>query len=151
MNRQTLIRWIIALALIGLLDALYLAYSALTHNPLACSITGLDGCNIVAGSSYSRFLGIPLAVFGVFFYGAILLSAVFTHVFSNRTLYHFLLAAASVGALSSLYFMYLQFFVIKALCVYCAFSFVVSILIFAACLHLFHRHLPERSFLDVVE
>lgn len=144
MNRHTVIRWIIVLTLIGLVDALYLAYSALTHNPLACSITGLDGCNIVAASAYSRFLGIPLAVFGVVFYGAILITAVFTHLFSNRTLYHLLLAASAVGAASSLYFMYLQFFVIKALCVYCALSFVISVLIFLGCLHLFRRHMPGK-------
>ena len=151
MTKQTIVRWIIILTVIGLIDALYLAYSALTHNPLACNVTGLDGCNIVAASTYSRFMGIPLAVFGVMFYGAILITSVFAYLFSNRTLYYGLLGASLLGALCSVYFMYLQFFVIKALCVYCALSFVISLLIFLASLYLFRKYLPESAPLAMVE
>lgn len=62
------------LSLVGFFDSLYLSWGALTGSPLICGI--LEGCNVVAQSSYSWVFGIPLAMYGVAYYiGALGLSA----------------------------------------------------------------------------
>ena len=120
---------VIVLALAGLLDALYLSDMALTGSELTCTITGLDGCNVVAQSVYSQFLGIPLAVYGVIFYSLLLLAIIVSLYRVSAGMRRLVFGIALAGALFSSYFMYLQFFVIKALCIYCMGSAFVAYLL----------------------
>lgn len=126
MKRQTLVSLIIALTIFGLVDAGYLAETALTGGQLACDIDGLTGCNAVAQSVYSQLFGIPLGVYGLVFYGLFLIFAIVAFVRPSRKGDYLLLGLAGVGALSSLYFLYAQFFLIKALCIYCIGSAVIA-------------------------
>ena len=114
------------LALAGLADAAYLADMALTGGTLVCDIQGLSGCNTVAQSAYSWVLGLPLALYGVFFYCAFLITLVLYGRIGMRTYEIALMALAAIGVLFSSYFLYLQLFVIEALCIYCIGSAVVS-------------------------
>jgi uncharacterized membrane protein len=127
---------IIVLSSLGLIDALYLSDMALTGSELACSIAGLDGCNVVAQSVYSKFLGLPLAVYGVMFYALLLLAIIVSLYRISTGMRRLVFVIALAGALFSSYFMYLQFFVIKALCVYCMGSalvaYILAILTFLA-------------------
>ena len=135
MSRNLLFAALIALTLIGLGDSWYLASSASTETPLVCDIgAGLDGCNQVAESPYSKFLGIPLADFGLLFYGITLLATLLAWKFNGTWSRRLLLSVAFVGAAASVYFVTLQIFVIKAYCIYCLISAVVSwiILVLAA-------------------
>lgn len=120
---------VIVLALAGLLDAVYLSDMALTGSELTCTITGLDGCNVVAQSVYSQFLGIPLAVYGVIFYSLLLLAIIVSLYRVSAGMRRLVFGIALAGALFSSYFMYLQFFVIKALCIYCMGSAFVAYLL----------------------
>ena len=145
MTRTTLLNLLILLAALGLLDSLYLASHAVSNTALFCDIgAGLDGCNIVAQSPYSRFLGIPLAFYGVLFYALLLLgtfAAIWKH---HRYLHRALLAIAGVGAVFSVVFLYVQLVLIQALCVYCIFSAVVAFASLGAdlWLDLRHKNLP---------
>lgn len=130
MRKYSLLLSIAGLAVLGLIDSAYLTHSAITGSALSCGIAGLDGCNVVAQSGYSRLFGIPLAEYGLAFYGLILLLALFSISASHRFISHALHFFAGVGALFSLYFIGLQIFAIKALCVYCLGSFVIATLIF---------------------
>lgn len=117
------------LALIGLADSAYLADMAFAGKDLVCDIRGLDGCNTVAQSAYSWFLGYPLALYGVIFYVlflAVLLLGRHIPVVRYRQA---LMTLAVIGVLFSTYFVYLQQFVIKALCIYCLGSALVSYLL----------------------
>lgn len=130
MNRTTLLWALVALAVIGLIDASYLSMNALNSTPLVCDIQGLDDCNAVAESPYSRLLGVPLAVYGLGFYGLALLLILYLFSRPSRAATYFLLLATGVGALASLYFLYLQVFVIEAICVYCLASALASFVLF---------------------
>lgn len=142
MNRSSLLFGVVILALLGLADAWYLAESALSGASLACDISGLSGCNLVAQSEYSRLFGVPLAVYGAVFYALFFVLSACVWFFHNRTLYHVLVASAVVGILASTYFLYLQFFVIKALCIYCIASFVIALLLFGGAAVLWKRFMP---------
>ncbi|MDB5245199.1 MAG: vitamin epoxide reductase [Parcubacteria group bacterium] len=145
MSRTALLTLILVLAFLGLADATYLAHSALTGSALACGIDAvLDGCNVVAQSAYSRVFGIPLAVYGVVFYAFLFMLSGLLLIVSKRHFYHALFVVAVLGILSSVYFIGLQIFVIKALCIYCLASFVISLLIFICASVLYRRHTPPR-------
>lgn len=125
MKRTTLISLVILLALIGLADAVYLATAAMTDTPLTCTIEGLSGCNVVAQSPYARLFGIPLGLYGVAFYALMLCVAVLARRIPALARPLFILAV--IGALVSAWFLYVQLFLIQALCVYCLGSALVAL------------------------
>lgn len=145
MSKNVLLAILIALSLIGLVDSWYLAQSAASDTSLVCDIDGLDGCNTVAQSPYSRVMGIPLADFGIAFYGLLLLASVAGYRLSSRRYFRGLLALTVAGALLSVYFVYVQLTLIQALCIYCLVSAAVSWLAFASGYLLYRRHAPAST------
>lgn len=114
-------------ALIGLLDAIYLTIHHLTGEKVPCSVTG--GCETVLTSSYAEIAGIPLGVFGAIAYFAALSLAILV-AFGNRKLWFIFGVQVSLMAVASLYLIYLQIFVIKAICQYCMLSAGVCLTLF---------------------
>lgn len=108
-----------ALCVIGIAISLYLTYTKVTSSSIACINAG---CNTVQASKYSELFGIPVGVFGFGFYFVL-----FTLIFKNNFAFSKILLIW--GNLYSLYLLYLELFVIKAICVWCVGSFVVIILL----------------------
>ncbi len=129
MKRSTLISLLIALTVLGLVDAWYLANTALTGGELVCDINGLNDCNVVAQSPYAHFFGIPLGVYGVVFYGLFLLVTFLTLIRPSRGLDRIIAALSVVGVLASAYFVYVQLALIDALCIYCLASAAIAVLL----------------------
>lgn len=119
----------LALGLIGFLDAGFLTIEHYRAAPVPCSIT--EGCEEVLTSEYAQVRGIPVALFGSIYYFSIM---VFSFLFLTRRgpwlLYASVLSAAGLAA--SLWFVYLQLFVIKAICQYCMLSAADSTVLFLA-------------------
>ena len=102
---------------VGLAIASYLSVVELSGGIPTCG--PLHGCETVAQSEYSRIGGIPVAVFGVVL-SLILLTLAIAWWRSN--LYGLLLAhygLSLAGVIFEIYFLYLQIFVIHAVCVWC--------------------------------
>jgi uncharacterized membrane protein len=123
------------LALLGLLDAAYLALERITGGPIACPIGG--GCETVQSSVYALFFGVPVAFIGVAGYAALLVVALLSlqdvHLGSISP-DALLLALASIALLAGAYFMYLQVAVIGAICFWCAVAALLDLLIWLAAL-----------------
>ena len=105
------------LDVIGLGIALYLSVVELGGGVPVCG--PIHGCEEVARSEYSRIAGIPVAVFGVGL-SLILLSLAIAWWKSNLyvlLLGHYGLSLA--GVIFEAYFLYLQVFVIGAVCIWC--------------------------------
>jgi uncharacterized membrane protein len=105
------------LAIVGLVAAAYLAVTKLLGEAPVCG--PIRGCEDVAASQYSEFMGIPVALFGVGFSVVLVgLSAIWWRTEDRRALlgaYGFgLLGCFVVAGLT-----YLELFVIHAICVYC--------------------------------
>lgn len=143
MARSTLLTLILVLSLVGLADSWYLAESAVTDTPLVCGPGVLEGCNAVAQSPYSKLFGIPLGLYGVVFYGLILVLSVVALKTSSHSVSRGLLLVSGVGALASVAFLYIQFFLIKALCMYCLLSAVISFVLCALAFYFFKREKPH--------
>lgn len=116
-------------ALLGFLDATYLTVKHYVGGSLPCSI--LDGCDTVTTSTYATIGPVPVALLGALFYLTIILLVVaYWQSSSNIKLISIIFWLSLVALIASLYFIYLQIFVIKALCLYCLISATTSTLIF---------------------
>lgn len=120
---------ILFLAFCGLADAMYITQHEVSNTPLLCNIQNLNGCNIVATSAYSRFLGIPIAEFGILFYSIIFVLSALELVIFDQLLRRVLQITSFIGVLASLYFTFAQVFFIHAFCSYCLASAFITILI----------------------
>jgi uncharacterized membrane protein len=132
--------YIIAATFIGLGDTLYLAYYHILGILPTCAI---GGCEIVLSSPYSTPWGIPLAYVGVVYYVYMLGLAVLLMIDpKSASLRWGMLLYATIGLLCSIGFELFQYFVIHALCMYCAISALATLILF--CLALWHFRASRR-------
>lgn len=143
MNRTTALWILIVIAVIGLADATYLSMNALNSTPLVCDIQGLDDCNAVAESPYSRVIGIPLAVYGLGFYALAIVLIGYLFARPSRLAAKLLLLVTALGVLASIYFLYLQVYVIEAVCIYCLGSALASFLLCGLSIAVWKRLVPQ--------
>jgi len=113
---------------IGFVDATYLTINHFQNSVPNCHLIG--GCQEVLFSAYSTVAGVPVALGGVFYYLTMLILTI--HYFNTRKDKFLLLASkfTVAGLLASLYFVYLQIFVIKSFCQFCMLSAFVSMVLF---------------------
>jgi uncharacterized membrane protein len=128
-----------ALSVIGLGPAGYLTYEHFTGSKtLACSESGTVNCLKVTTSTYSRFLGIPVAVLGLaFFVAMVVLCAPKAWSLSSTTLPWLggvRLAAGAVGVISVIYLVWAELFQIDAICLWCTGVHVITVLLFGVLL-----------------
>lgn len=141
MKRNSIIAIMLLLALAGVADSWYLYQSAVGHTALACDLgAGLDGCNIVAQSPYSNLFGVPLALYGIGFFALIFVIALALTALESRILYKALRLVTVIGALASVAFLFIQFAIIKAVCVYCIGSAAIAFLLWALALSFTKRY-----------
>ncbi len=144
MSQKVLIALLIILSVLGFVDSFYLAEKAATNSPLFCNIGAwFDGCNTVAQSPYSKFFGIPLAYFGVVFYALMILTTSLIVWRSKRLFFKALIIFAGIGAVLSLVFLFIQFFLIKALCIYCIASAIIAFFSLWFSWRLFSKYAPS--------
>ena len=122
----------------GFIDATYLTIKHFLGTPIPCSI--LQGCEQVTNSPYSLIFGIPVALFGALYYLAILLLAVIYIDSRKPSVLKLLACLTPFGFLASLWFVYLQIFVIKAICLYCMVSATTSTILFILGMCYLTRH-----------
>ena len=126
---------IVILAVLGFGISLYLAVAHYLGYAVPCDIT--HGCEAVLNSKYSVFFGLPLGVWGVGYFTAVIISALLAN--SYRLWKKILTGLLCLGALASLVFLSLQFFVIKKVCQYCLTTDLLSILLFILDINIEHR------------
>ena len=129
---RTVPKWlpilIAVFSFLGFLDASYLVAEHYLGLPLPCGI--LQGCEQVTNSPYSVFAGVPVALFGAVYYLTFFILAVAYFDSGRAKILSFLARFSVLGFLASLYFLYLQLFVIGAVCIYCLGSLATSALLF---------------------
>lgn len=126
----------LACAVVGLLDAVYLTIEHYTNAIVPCYI---GSCETVLTSPYAIILGVPVAVWGVVYYGTVVMGFVwYQNTLSNQILQLTLLTTA-FGLISSLYFFSLMAWVIGAWCQYCLLSGAMSLALFVFALYIVYQ------------
>ena len=124
---RTILYTIVAIvALAGLADATYLTVQALTGETLSCG--GSPDCFRVLGSSYAKVVGVPVALLGAFAYFCVFAFATFA-AFGYARARTFLIPTIGAMFLATLWFLYVQAFLLHAYCRYCLFSAALTFLI----------------------
>lgn len=119
--------WTLAvIALLGLADATYLTVAHLTGDDAVCGSS--LGCSTVLGSAYATILGIPTAAFGAVAYFTVFSLAILA-AFGYARMRSLLMVLVGLMFAASLYFLYLQAFVLHAFCPFCLFSAAVTFLL----------------------
>jgi uncharacterized membrane protein len=111
-------------ALVGLFDACYLTVEHLTGQSVRCMI--VTGCDEVLQSKYATVAGgIPVAAFGALAYFAVFSLATLA-AFGYDGARRLVAPLVALMFLATLWFFYLQAFVIHAFCAYCLLSAAVT-------------------------
>ncbi len=105
------------LAAIGLAISLYLSANEIAGTAPVCMAGG--GCETVAASQYSHWFGIPVAFFGVLFSGVLVGLVVAWWRTGDGRLLLVAYAQGLIGVVLELYLVYLELFVIGAICEWC--------------------------------
>ena len=134
-NKVTILLFVIAL--LGFVDASYLTIEHYKGVIPPCTI--VDGCETVLTSSYSTILGTPVALGGAIYYFLILISVLVYFESKNTKPLKWALLLTFPGLIMSLWFFYVQAFILKSYCVYCLGSLFTTIILFLITIYLFKQ------------
>lgn len=125
-----LYRSMIVLVVIGLAVSVYMTIYKYTGDDGMC--LGSGDCSTVNASRFSEVNGIPVAVLGVAGYAAILIVLFYENKvdFFKKNGALLVFGMSLTGFLFTLYLVYLEIWVIKAICPFCVTSQVAMTLIF---------------------
>ena len=120
--------FLLVIALLGFADASYLTIEHY-HNAIPpCTI--VSGCEIVLTSAYSTFLGIPISLLGALYYLAILIGAFAYIEGKHERFLRVALVLTTAGMVMSLWFLFLQAFILHSYCLDCLGSALTSTILF---------------------
>ncbi len=121
----------LVLSVVGLGVATYLTVAHYAGVALACSDNGIINCERVTSSAQSIFLGVPVALWGLLFFAAMV--AVDLPVAwrsTDRRVHALRLAMTAVGIVFVLYLVSAELLVIKHICLWCTSVHVITFLLF---------------------
>ncbi len=117
---KLLIALIAALSVVALGLSGYLSWSTWNSSPLAgCTGEGLIDCDTVLSSVWSKWLGMPVSLFGLFTYVVILASLGPVAKYANGLAWTVLFTCSLLAAGAAMWFIGLQALVIHSFCFYC--------------------------------
>jgi len=134
---KSLVLIFLLLALLGFLDAAYLTIGHYQNTEVYCPITGQ--CETVLNSRYAAIGGVPVALLGAVYYLALLILTLIYLDSGRINALRLAIALTWAGFTASLVFVWLQLFVINAICFYCMVSATTSTLLFILGLILFKK------------
>ncbi|MCQ2789143.1 MAG: DsbA family protein [bacterium] len=135
---------IIILAILGIITTVKLCFIYFDSNfnpyalPSFCNINDVIDCDGVARTTFSQFLGIPLACWGLFFYSFVLILIFsnklknikglgFLEVFKNPLSYICILGY--IAFIISMILASISTFVINKICILCVFTYLLNLVI----------------------
>src|SRR5690606_38446978 len=112
----------------GIAVAGYLTY---LHYNVGALVCGVGECEIVQSSKYSQMFGIPIAIFGLLMYLAILALIIVRHTMSDWSdlASTGILVLLIAGTIYAAYLTYLELEVIRAICQWCVISAIITVLL----------------------
>ena len=133
------------LAIVGLLDAAYLAYEhGSGSHSLACPETGHLNCAKVTTSGYSDFHGLPVAYLGVAFFVVLVLAMSPPAWASSSPSVRWGRVVLVVGGLAfAVYLVWAELYQLDAICLYCTGVHVAVFLLFVVTLFAEATRMPE--------
>ncbi len=146
LSLQRIPKWIptvlLIVAFIGFADATYLTVKHFENAIPPCSI---GGCESVLTSIYAKIFGIPVALFGAVYYLTLAISLFIFFDTKKEIFLRIPILLSVLGLIATIYFSFLQIFVIKAFCLYCAISALTSFIIFGISVYVMKKFKESLS------
>ena len=144
--KTAVVAFFLIVAILGFADASYLTIEHYRGVIPPCSAT--EGCEAVLTSSYSVIFGVPTSLLGALYYLAVAVGA-FMYLESKHgageikahhaAILKWTLIATAFGFGMSLWFVYLQLFILHSICVYCMGSATTSTVLFITAIFMLRR------------
>jgi uncharacterized membrane protein len=147
---STVPRWLVwssfVLAIVGLLDAAYLAYEHGTgSNSLACPDTGHINCARVTTSTYSELQGMPVAYLGLgFFVLLVIVMSPWAWASTSPVLRWGRVVLVVGGLVFAIYLVWAELYRLDAICLYCTGVHAIVFLLFVITLIAEAMRMPEE-------
>jgi uncharacterized membrane protein len=136
MKQETTLHIIMYLAIVGLLVSVYLTALFYQHTSTVCDINTTLSCSKVSSSKYSSLFGIPVSIFGILGYltlaatSFVLLRKKFSLQKEKKVrLIQLFLGFSIIALMFSLYLTYIEFAILKAICIFCIASQIIILCI----------------------
>lgn len=133
--KQKILFLILFLIILGFIDSGYLTYEHYTNFIPPCPthpwLSLFIDCGKVLRSQYSLLFGIPVALIGLIHYSLFFTNTLLALFTKKKIFTYFIVIQSIAGTFASAYFMYVQFFIIGSICLYCTLSALISFVIFA--------------------
>ena len=143
LTRSTALGLLVVLVAVGFADTIYLVIKDATGGPVVCNV--VEGCGVVLESKWATIGGIPTAFYGLGFYGLLAVFAIAYTIWRDHQLLLLMALVSTIGVIVSAFFVYLQFFVIGAICAYCMLSALIMTAIFGLVWTLVYRDRVHRK------
>jgi len=123
-------RLIMVLSVMGVLLSMYL-WNVQIQDPAEATISCAvgNGCYQVLTGPYGKLWGIPMSVFGVFYYVFVLFTAFLREKIDDKLISQILLLEVIWGILFSLYLRFVEFYYIRHICSWCWLSVLIVALL----------------------
>lgn len=128
----------LVIGLIGFIDSAYLAIEHFRGVIPPCTITA--NCDLVLTSKYAEFLGIPVALFGALFYLLVTAGAFAYLEGKHEKIFRYSQLITVFGLLASIWFVFLQVFILHSYCLYCMVSATTSTVLFILACIIFRKY-----------
>jgi uncharacterized membrane protein len=148
---STPVRWALrGLSWLAFLASAYLAWHVVNQTPVAgCGVGAENGCDVVLGSSWSKWLGVPVAIPGLACYATLATLSVLLgmrNVRAARWLNTAFVMLGALAAIASLWFLAIQVLAIGHFCRFCIVADACGIAIGAIALWSAARWLHETRY-----
>ncbi len=145
-------RWIFRallwFSLIGLFASVYLLITYISGAPIVCGL--VSGCELIRASKWAYTWGVPRPLLGVVFYSVVIILLTvraYAPAWQRRLWHGLLLVFTTIGLIESGGLTLVQWFELKAFCLWCLTSAVAATSLFILCLCLqFSRSSSTRFF-----
>jgi uncharacterized membrane protein len=124
---KTIVLILLVVSVFGIADTTYLTAEHYKEGAVQCLVGG--DCDLVLRGDYSEIFGIPTALIGLAYYFLLFIFSLF-YFYNQKGLIRLAFYLTMAGFLASLFFVYLQVFVINALCSYCIVSAILNAVLF---------------------
>lgn len=139
-------KWIIALIFLSFVGFTVSAYLTANHylgELPACSV--IKGCEEVTTSKYSTVMGVPISLFGAGYFLSLLVLLIAYIDMKKAGIIKLFALLTLPGALISITLLWLQFAVLKAICIYCLAADVSVLLITASAVFLYLKFFKTQN------
>ena len=127
----------LAFAALGFADATFLTFEHFRNIIPPCTV---GSCEAVLSSSYSVIFGIPVSALGVLYYLTLLIGLFAYLDFKKAVIARATLSLTVCGLVMSIWFVFLQAFVLHAYCLYCMGSATISTALFISAVLVFKKY-----------